>query len=202
MLLMSITKDFAGYVSGGGFVMLPLLLGTMLLWYALGYRYATLKRGNTRSVRRLVFKYGKGYSKPATGIIDKAVVKGLELVNQEKYPLRRYLDEEFSKFESEISKFGTLIRSIVRAAPLAGLLGTVTGMIETFNALGDMSLFSQSGGIAGGISQALISTQMGLAVAVPGLIAGRILDRKEQQLSMEIAQIKDILCTDEQSEAA
>ena len=60
-------------------------------------------------------------------------------------------------------------------APLAGLLGTVAGMIETFDSLGSMSLFSQSGGVAGGISQALISTQMGLAVAIPGLLAGRIL---------------------------
>ena len=80
--------------------------------------------------------------------------------------------------KAELSKYSALVRTIVMVAPLAGLLGTVAGMIETFDALGDMSLFTQSGGIAGGIAQALISTQMGLAVAIPGLVVGRLLDRR------------------------
>ena len=79
-------------------------------------------------------------------------------------------------------------------APLLGLLGTVTGMIETFDSLGTMTLYSQSGGIAGGISQALISTQMGLAVAIPGLVVGRILDRRQRQIEQELEQIKDLFC--------
>ncbi|MCZ7581975.1 MAG: MotA/TolQ/ExbB proton channel family protein [Deltaproteobacteria bacterium] len=94
------------------------------------------------------------------------------------------------------------MRSIVAAAPLAGLLGTVSGMIETFQSLGDMSLFSQSGGIAGGISQALITTQMGLAVAVPGMIAGRLLDRRQRFMEFELAQVKDLLCAGQTTEAA
>jgi biopolymer transport protein ExbB len=95
-----------------------------------------------------------------------------------------------------MSKYRVLVQTIVITAPLLGLLGTVTGMIETFDSLGDMSLYSQSGGIAGGISQALFTTQMGLAVAVPGLIAGRMLQRKETSLLREIAQVKDILCAE------
>ncbi len=193
-MLFAFVKDFTGYITAGGFVMPPLMIGTMLLWYALGYRYATLKRGNARSVRVLVDRYSQSYHRRPSGIIDTAVVLGLKAMRSKKHPLRRNLDEAFGELQAEISRYGTLIRSIVRVAPLAGLLGTVTGMIETFNALGDMSLFSQSGGIAGGISQALISTQMGLAVAVPGMVAGRVLDRREKQLEMELAQVKDILC--------
>ena len=79
-------------------------------------------------------------------------------------------------------------------APLLGLLGTVAGMIETFDSLGEMSLYSQSGGIAGGISQALFSTQMGLAVAIPGLIVNGVLGRRQKYIDLELAQIKDILC--------
>jgi biopolymer transport protein ExbB len=82
----------------------------------------------------------------------------------------------------------------VVAAPLLGLLGTVSGMIETFRSLEDMALFSQSGGIAGGISQALFTTQLGLAVAIPGLIIKGHLDKKQRAIEMELAQIKDILC--------
>jgi biopolymer transport protein ExbB len=55
-------------------------------------------------------------------------------------------------------------------------------------------LFSQSGGIAGGISQALITTQMGLAVAIPGMIVNGVLQRKQKSIDLELAQLKDILC--------
>jgi len=75
------------------------------------------------------------------------------------------------------------IHSIVMVAPLLGLLGTVIGMIETFSSLGSQEMYSQSGGIAGGISQALLTTQMGLMVAIPGLVFGRQLDKL--QISLE-----------------
>ena len=110
--------------------------------------------------------------------------------------MRRHLDESFSRFEDDINRHGVLVRSIVMVSPLLGLLGTVGGMIETFDSLGDMSLFSQSGGIAGGISQALFTTQMGLAVALPGLLIGRMLERRQMVIENELARIKDILCTE------
>ena len=66
-------------------------------------------------------------------------------------------------------------------------------MIETFDSLGDMTLFSQSGGIAGGISQALFSTQMGLCVAIPGVVVGRLLDRRQHRFEEELDQIKALV---------
>ena len=48
-----------------------------------------------------------------------------------------------------------------------------------------------NGGIAGGISQALISTQMGLAVSIPGLIVNGMLNKKQGDIEMELAQIVD-----------
>ena len=77
-------------------------------------------------------------------------------------------------------------KSIVVISPLLGLLGTVIGMIETFESLGSQSLYTQTGGIAAGISQALITTQMGLLVAIPGLFIGRFLDKK-----MELVHLKE-----------
>ncbi len=184
------------YLEDGGLpVMGTLTFAAMVLWYALGYRMFALKRGNRRSVRVLIEKYANGYAREARGIIDSAVVEGLSLARQSRARLRERLDEAFAAFEDRIATYKILIKSIVAAAPLLGLLGTVIGMIETFDSLGDMSLFSQSGGIAGGISQALFTTQMGLAVALPGLVAGRILDRRQSLLETELAKIKDILCT-------
>ena len=83
------------------------------------------------------------------------------------------------------------MRSEVAVAPLAGLLGTVTGMIETFRSLGEMELFTQGGGIAGGIGEALLTTQMGLAVAVPGIVLGRLLDRRQATLEDQLDRMVD-----------
>jgi len=70
-------------------------------------------------------------------------------------------------------------------APLLGLLGTVTGMIETFRVIG-----IQGGGqarpLAGGIAEALITTELGLMVAIPALIAHAVLARKAQSLVADL----------------
>lgn len=183
------------YFEAGGFVMPPLAIATLILWYCLGLRFSTLNRGNRRSARVLLERYRQGYRRPPTGLIDTAVVWGLNLCRCNDASQRRaVLDDAFGAFEAELNRGRALIKSIVATAPLAGLLGTVIGMIETFESLADMALFSQSGGIAGGISQALFTTQMGLAVAVPGIVLGRMLDRKEQRFRDELEAVKQLLC--------
>lgn len=192
----NLLKEFAAYAEAGGWVMPPLIVATLLLWFAIGYRFAALKRGSVRDVRNLVRRYDKGKLPSSNGVITRALEKGIELRDAGKDELRPYLDDAFFAEEREIRKFDRLIVTIVSAAPLLGLLGTVIGMIETFDSLGDMSLFSQSGGIAGGISQALITTQMGLAVAIPGLIVNGALKRRQKNIELELAQLKDILCSE------
>ena len=184
------------YFEQGGYVMPPLALATVVLWYCIGHRWANLTRGRDRSVRRLIDKAARGKVKRARGVVDEAVLAGLEDVRRGVTPLRPYLDDRFARFERRIRRFRSIITGIVAVAPLLGLLGTVVGMIETFESLGDMSLFSQSGGIAGGISQALFTTQMGLAVAIPGLLMKGYLDRRQHRIEMDLAQIKDILCAE------
>lgn len=173
----------------------PLMVATVVLWYALGYRYAVLKRGTKRGARNLIYRMAAGKIPSKDGVLVRAARTGLALREREPDDLRRYLDFAFAKEEKALRQYNILITTIVLSAPLLGLLGTVIGMIETFDSLGDMSLFSQSGGIAGGISQALFTTQMGLAVAIPGLIVNGVLNRKAQEMQLELAQLKDFLCT-------
>ena len=71
-----------------------------------------------------------------------------------------------------------LATALVASAPLLGLLGTVDGMIETFEALGRQALFSSSTSIASGVSRALWTTQAGLCIAIPGHLVSRWLDRR------------------------
>ena len=199
---MNLFEQLTDYLSAGGYVMPPLILLTLLLWYALGYRYAVLR--NTRSVmtvRTLMDRYEQGKwsaDKPASSsgklsVIENAIIEAYALRDHAARPLRKYLDASFWSVERELSRYRVLIRTIVSIAPLLGLLGTVAGMIETFDSLQSMELFSQSGGIAGGISQALVTTQYGLAVAIPGLIINGILNRRQSRIQMQLAQIKDII---------
>ena len=188
--------DLSFYMDAGGFVMPPLILLTLVLWFAIGYRVVALRRGSKRGARILIYRYQAGTHPKSNGVLARAVAKGVKLQGRGYTHLRRYLDDAFAEEEREIRRFHILIMTIVMVSPLLGLLGTVVGMIETFDSLGDMSLFSQSGGIAGGISQALFTTQMGLAVSIPGLIINGILHRKQKDIQLELAQMKDILCAE------
>lgn len=181
------------YLQAGGFVMPPLLLVTVVLWYALGARWAVLRRGSKKNVRVLIKRYADGRAKAPDGLIDEAIIRGLALRAQGTSFLRRRLDDAFGDHRSAIKRHATTIATLVAIAPLLGLLGTVAGMIETFESLGDMTLFSQSGGIAAGIATALFTTQLGLVVAVPGVILKSLLDRRQQQIEHDLAQITDIL---------
>jgi biopolymer transport protein ExbB len=72
-----------------------------------------------------------------------------------------------------------LMKVCVSAAPLLGLLGTVTGMLTTFAALSEGSGGDQTmSAIAGGISEALVTTMTGLVIALPGLFFQYVLGRK------------------------
>lgn len=86
--------------------------------------------------------------------------------------------------EAELSPYGHgfyVLGALVMAAPLLGLLGTVLGMVSTFDAMA-----SQSGNLArlmaAGISQALITTQVGLIAALPGAFGLAHLYRLYQRL--------------------
>lgn len=200
-MLDSLIDDFVFYFEIGGFVMPPLVAATFVLWYGIGYRFASLRRGTKRSVRNVIRRHAKDPIARPRGIIEQAVVRGFDVASRRPPHLRRMLDDEFFELEASTKRFHTLTLSIVTIAPLLGLLGTVSGMIETFDSLADMSLFAQSGGIAGGISQALFTTQMGLAVAIPGLVVGGILDKRALTIRYELAQVKDLICAHEEDPA-
>jgi biopolymer transport protein ExbB len=163
---MSLLDRLVDLYFAGGFVMPPLLIGAGLLWFAMSYRALLLTKGDFGIYHNFIYR--------------------LTMLKKDRKALKADALLLLSEEEDQLSRYKSLVKAVVVIAPLLGLLGTVSGMIETFDSLADMSLFSQSGGIAGGISQALISTQMGLAVAIPGLIAGRLLERRQTALLIEM----------------
>jgi len=82
-----------------------------------------------------------------------------------------------------------ILAAFTAAAPLVGLLGTVLGMVGTFDAVGDLS--SEPGRrIAGGIRQALVTTQFGLLIAIPGVFGLARLQRLARELDVLLVRLR------------
>ena len=190
---MAVVSELWVLLQKGGFVMPPLVLCMMLLWFGLGYRFVLLYLGDRRSVRALVDAAASGALTVPRGVVARAAMDGVQVARKFQENLRYHLDEAFFKYESELGSYASLCDSVVRAAPLLGLLGTVAGMIETFDHLGDTSGVNQAGGVAGGISEALFSTQMGLLVAIPGLLLGRMLARRQKIVADELQRMREYI---------
>lgn len=192
---MGYLERFVAAMNSGGMAMWVLFFLNLMLWYGLGYRSLVLKRGTKRNVRRLVNGHIKK-ERRCKGLVDHAILDALKAASVAKEigkKPRKYIYDSLWPYLRSIRKHAVLVRTVVLLAPLVGLLGTVVGMIETFDALKDSAMFSQGDSISGGISKALFTTELGLIVAVPGLVIGRRLDRKQQEFAHELDQITDII---------
>ena len=142
----------------GGPVMVPLVLLSVVLYERCFGLYFMVRRA-TRLLE----------SERAAGVETLAAIRLLRLELTETFNQHRFI-----------------ISTMIAAAPLLGLLGTVTGMISTFQSLVDRSGEKSFEGLADGISVALITTETGLAVAIPAVIllhfTHRHLQRGEQSL--------------------
>lgn len=102
------------------------------------------------------------------------VAAALRNMRREREQLEDIVNEAILHESSHLERFGSVILVIAAVSPLLGLLGTVTGMIATFDVItefgtGDPELLS------GGISIALVTTELGLIVAIPTLLVGNVL---------------------------
>src|SRR3954468_12843964 len=88
----------------------------------------------------------------------------------------------------ELERFLNSLGTIASISPLLGLLGTVTGIIRAFNAV-MMGGMGDPSKLAGGISEALVTTASGLAVAIPAFIAYRYLRGKVERIVIDMEKI-------------
>jgi biopolymer transport protein ExbB len=85
-----------------------------------------------------------------------------------------------------------VLGALTAVAPLLGLLGTVVGMSETFRGAGELSN-ATTGRVAGGISTALVTTQFGLIIAIPGLFGISAARRLTGQLQAMLGGCRSVL---------
>ena len=171
--LMVQSPDLGERVDQGGAIgYLILILGAVGVVIVIQRGVANLLA--RRAIDSHVSRDAQADEKNALGRLQK-VVDDMQGEDTESINIR--LDEQLAEESSRLNRGLPTVAVLAAVSPLLGLLGTVTGMIETFQSItlfgtGDPKLMS------GGISQALVTTQLGLAVAIPlvlfhSLLVGR-----------------------------
>jgi len=92
-----------------------------------------------------------------------------------------------------------LLETVVNIAPLLGLLGTVTGIIRSFNVLGALEGLATPQDLSLGVAEALITTAAGLSIAIPAMAVyhwlSSIIDRRVADMNRRTAEILEIIST-------
>ncbi len=117
--------------------------------------------------------------------LGKVLAAGLDSVDQPRHLMKTNIEETGRHVIHEMDKYMTTLGTIAAIAPLLGLLGTVVGMISVFSVITSQGVGNPTE-LAGGISQALITTAAGISVAVPALIFHRFFRSKITDLAIEM----------------
>jgi biopolymer transport protein ExbB len=177
----------------GGWCM-PGLAALALIMFSLGM-HVHLKLGEKRfrSVPEKAWRRWIEHESQRRGPIGDLLdfVSGGASLKEMAVSFQELRTTELAPFDRDLR----IMRICVGAAPLVGLLGTVTGMLTTFNALATGSGGEKTMGlIAAGISEALITTETGLVIALPGLFFQYQLTRKHERYKAFLAHLETV-CT-------
>ena len=117
--------------------------------------------------------------------LGTVLAAGVAALGQGRDAMKDSTDEAVKQVEHELTQYLDALGTIASVAPLFGLLGTVVGMIKVFNAI-VLHGSGNSAVLAAGISEALITTAAGLAVAIPALICHRFFERRIDTLMVTL----------------
>ncbi len=105
----------------------------------------------------------------------------------------RRFDEIKLNVLSAIDRRLLVLNTLVAAAPLAGLLGTVMGMLAMFSGLSHGKGPAGMQKVAAGMQEALITTQTGLTIALPGLFIGLIIKSKRDRIKGALVRLESLI---------
>jgi biopolymer transport protein ExbB len=118
------------------------------------------------AARRLLEPLSASIGKPLWWLEDRASARALDI-------------------QRDMSKGLWVLETIVTAAPLLGLLGTIAGMMQAFRLIGNNGLVNPTG-VTGGVAQALVATAIGLVIALVALFAFNYFSRRIDRLIDEL----------------
>jgi biopolymer transport protein ExbB len=117
--------------------------------------------------------------------IAHVVRVGIENYGKKRDVIKEKIEEVGRREAASLERYINVIGTIAGVSPLLGLLGTVSGMIKSFNII-SMQGVADPASLAGGISEALITTAAGLVVAIPTFVIYRYLSNKADSLILEM----------------
>lgn len=106
--------------------------------------------------------------------------------HRSRVDLEKAVAHEATRQVRRLERFLPTLHLISNVSPLLGLLGTVTGMIKAFQAIQNLGGKVNASVLAGGIWEAMLTTALGLGVAIPALIAHNIFQGKIQNLVADL----------------
>jgi len=179
----------------GGIVMIPLILSSILVVAIIIERSFMLRK--KKILIPEIINVIETIKKPEDihlaisicqkkkGAFSNIVQLGLENKNLPKYELKELITDQGRQEVRTLEKGLVILETVAGIAPLLGLLGTVIGMIQVFNVISQQGL-GQTQALSGGISQALITTVVGLSIGIPSLVVYNYFTDKAENLIMDI----------------
>ena len=179
------------WVTAGGWLMIPLLLCSVVATGIIAERFFALKQEKILPTNLLADVWKLHTSRALNNEqikvlrdnspLGRVLAAGLVNMHHSREVIKESLEETGRQVVVELERFLNTLGTIAQIAPLLGLLGTVIGMIKVFAAItlhgvGDPAI------LAGGISEALITTATGLSVAIPSLMFYRYYRGKVNKL--------------------
>jgi len=182
----------------GGPMLIPIAFCSFALMLATFERFLSLRRGRIVPrlfVERFLLQIGEGALDrheatkrcEANGsLIADVFASATRKWGKPAVEVEQAVIDEGERAANHMRRFLRVINGVASVAPLLGLLGTVWGMMEAFNAIAGSSAMGRPELLAGGISSALLSTAAALAVAIPALVLYLYFVGRVDSLVMEI----------------
>lgn len=184
-------------VSAGGWLMLPIILCSIAVIAIAGERFWTLnpQKIAPKSLLAQVWGWIKNNQLDGNKLkelkqsseLGRILAAGLSNSRHGREVMKDSIQEAANQVVHEMERYLGALGTIAAVAPLLGLLGTVLGMIKVFTAIMTQGT-GNAGVLAGGISEALITTAAGLCVAIPAMICHRFLQRRVDDLVVTMEQ--------------
>ena len=184
-------------VQAGGWLMVPILLGSVVAAAISVERLWTLQRSRItpKNLLEQVWTMLRGDAMDAQKLrelrasspLGQVLAAGVANAKRGREVMKEAMEEAAAQVSHDLERYLTSLGVIASISPLIGLLGTVVGMIKVFTAL-MLEGAGNANVLAGGISQALITTAAGLSVAIPALMFHRFLLRRVDELMITMGQ--------------
>lgn len=188
-------------IKAGGWVMWPLILCSIASTAIILERFWSLqtRRICPRHLVAQIWHWAKSNQLDATrlaavrdsSLLGRILAAGLANLHHSREVMKESIEETGRHVVHEMERYLNTLGTIASISPLLGLLGTVIGTIQVFNAITSHGVGNPTE-MAGGIATALVTTAAGIIVAIPSLIFSRHFRRKVDELvvSMEQEAIK------------